>query len=246
MVLLMYLPNMWKDKYDYERTVVDVNLYYETSPYEAKKNQQDPKRGWYKSVSHGYSAHSGEKSQGNIVMYHHDDMSESKQISFRGMGDSIASSIWRHLDKFGSEIKKFFEDQFYLMKCIPIGLEGYTTQVHQLHISKNSYIKLHIDMSDLDASFISRFTKGHLSGGCFAMFQHCLKFNNNSGAGIFVMSKFITHGTLKFNLDSLSQSNFKLGVALVNKGWLRTRLQNQLREGISQTWKNNYWYISEY
>jgi hypothetical protein len=52
MVLLMYLPNMWGDDYDYQRTLVDVNHYYETSPYEAKKNQQDPKRGRYKSVNH--------------------------------------------------------------------------------------------------------------------------------------------------------------------------------------------------
>jgi hypothetical protein len=62
MVLLMYLPNIWGDDYDYQCTLVDVNHYYETSPYEAKKNQQDPKRGRYKSASHGYSTHGGEKS----------------------------------------------------------------------------------------------------------------------------------------------------------------------------------------
>jgi hypothetical protein len=217
MVLLMYLPNMWGNGYDYQRTLVDVNHYYETSPYEAKKNQQDPKRGRYKSVSHEYSAHGGGKSQGNVVMYHHDDILESKQMSYRGLGDSIASSIWKQLDKFGSEVKKFFEDQFYPMNCIPIGLEGYTTQVHRLHISKNSYIKPHIGMFDLDASFISWFTKGQPGGGCFGMFQHCLKFDNNNGAGLFVLSKCITHRTLRFNLESLSENNFKLGVALINK-----------------------------
>ena len=42
-VLLMYLPNMWDDDFDFQRTLSDVNLYYETSPYEAKKNQQNPK-----------------------------------------------------------------------------------------------------------------------------------------------------------------------------------------------------------
>jgi hypothetical protein len=114
------------------------------------------------------------------------------------------------------------------MNCIPIGLEGYTTQVHQLHISKTSYIKPHIDMSNLDASFISWFTKGQSGGACFGMFQHCLKFDNNNGVGIFVLSKCIIHGTLRFNLESLSENNFKLGVTLVNKGWLRIRLQNQL------------------
>ena len=114
------------------------------------------------------------------------------------------------------------------MNCISIGLLDYTTQVHQLHISKNSYIKLHIDMSNLDASFISWFTKGHPTRGYFGIFQHCLKFNNNNGVGIFVLSKFITHGTLRFNLKSFSMNNFKSNVALINKGWLCTRLQNQL------------------
>ena len=60
------------------------------------------------------------------------------------------------------------------------------------------------------------------------MFQHCLEFDNNNGVGIFVLSKFIIHGTLKFNLNSLSHNNiYKLGVALVNKVWLLKRLQIQ-------------------
>jgi hypothetical protein len=54
-------------------------------------------------VTHGYSAYIGEKSQENVVMYHHYDISKSKQMNFRGMGDSIASSSWQQLDKFGSE-----------------------------------------------------------------------------------------------------------------------------------------------
>ena len=103
-------------------------------------------------------------------MYHHDNVSDSKQMSFRHIGDSNASSIWKQLDKFGSKVKKLFENQFYLMKCISIGLEGYTTQIHQLHVSKNSYIKPHIDIFKLDASFISWFTKEHPGGGCFCMY----------------------------------------------------------------------------
>jgi hypothetical protein len=51
------------------------------------------------------------------------------------------------------------------MNYIPIGLDGYTTQVHQMHISKNSYIKPHIDVFDLDTSFISWFAKGNSNGG---------------------------------------------------------------------------------
>jgi hypothetical protein len=60
-------------------------------------------------------------------MYHHYDISVSKQMSFRDMDDGIAFSIWQQVDKFGSNIKKIIEDQFYPMNCIPIGLDGYTT-----------------------------------------------------------------------------------------------------------------------
>jgi hypothetical protein len=99
------------------------------------------------------------------------------------------------------------------MSFIPIDLDGYTTQVHHMHISKNSFdhiIKPYIDVSDLDASFISWFAKENPSGGCFCMFQHCLKFDNNNGTRIFVLSKFIIHGTLNFNLNSLSQNILKI------------------------------------
>jgi hypothetical protein len=85
-------------------------------------------------------------------------------MSFRDMGDSIATSIWQQLDKFGSEVKKLFKDQLYSMNCIPIGLDGYTIEIYQMHISKNSYIKPHIDVSNLDASFISWFAKRILMG----------------------------------------------------------------------------------
>jgi hypothetical protein len=74
------------------------------------------------------------------------------------------------LNKFDSEVNYFFGDQFYPMNCIPIGLNGYITQVHQMQISKNSHIKPHIDVSDLDTSFISWFAKGNPNGGCFGMF----------------------------------------------------------------------------
>ena len=63
-------------------------------------------------MNHEYSAHGGEKSQENVVMYHHYDTLESKKMNFRGMDDNIASSIWKQLDKFGSEVIKNFEDQF--------------------------------------------------------------------------------------------------------------------------------------
>jgi hypothetical protein len=37
MVLLILLPNMWDNDYDYQRTLIEVNHYYETFLYEAKK-----------------------------------------------------------------------------------------------------------------------------------------------------------------------------------------------------------------
>ena len=94
--------------------------------------------------------------------------------------------------------------------------------MHHLHVSKNSYIKSHIDPSNMEASFITWFVKGAPKGGLFGVFQHCLKFDNDNGAGIFIRSKNITHGTLPF--DSISLNDFKLGVAMVNKTWLHTRL----------------------
>ena len=39
-------------------------------------------------------------------------------MSFIGIGDSIAILIWKQLNQFGSEVKRFFEDQFYSMNCI--------------------------------------------------------------------------------------------------------------------------------
>jgi hypothetical protein len=58
-------------------------------------------------MSHEYSAHGGEKSQRNVVMYHHYDISKGKQMSFRSKDDSLVSSIWQQLDKCGSEVRKF-------------------------------------------------------------------------------------------------------------------------------------------
>jgi hypothetical protein len=46
-------------------------------------------------------------------------------------------------------------------------------------------------MSDLDFSFISWFAKGNPNGGCFGMFQHCLKFDNMNGGEIFVLRKLL-------------------------------------------------------
>ena len=240
-ILLIYIPNIWKDSpFDYARTVVTVNMYYESSLFKGRNNKKDPKRGKYKSTSHGFTAHGGEKSLGNMVRYHHDNESDDALEAIRGIGDSIASAIWKQLDMFGDSVKTFFQDQFEPMACLAIGLEGFEAQVHQLHISKNSYIKPHIDKSDFEASLIAWFTKGNPKRGYFGIFQHCLKFDNNSGAGIFVLSKYLSHGTLRFDMNSLSRKDFKLGAALVSKGWAHTRYTNQLIDATPITWEYRY------
>jgi hypothetical protein len=41
------------------------------------------------------STNGSENLEGNVVMYHHYDISISKQMNFRSIDDSIAFSIWR-------------------------------------------------------------------------------------------------------------------------------------------------------
>ena len=238
-ILMIYIPNMWTNDLDYQRTLVEANHYYETSPYVAKKNQKNPKRGTYKSVSHGYVAHGGAKSKGNVIKYNNKKIPNSIQRSLKGLGDSIASSIWMQLDKFGSQVQQFFNDQVAPMDCISIGLDGYATKVQQMHISKNSYIKPYLDKYDMEASFIAWFISGDPKGGCFGLFQHCLKFDTNLGTGAFVRSKTVAHGTLRFIHKTLAENVYKVGVALVNKQVLTTRIKNQLRDGAPMTWQSN-------
>ena len=172
-ILLIYIPNIWKySPFDYARTVVAVNMYYERSPFKGRNNQKDPIRGKYKSTSHSFTAHREEKSLGNMVRYHHDNESDDALEAIRGIGDSIASAIWKQLDMFGDSIKFFFQNLFEPMACLAIGLEGFEAEVHQLQISKNSYIKPNIDKSDFEVSLIAWFTKENPKGGYFGIFQH--------------------------------------------------------------------------
>jgi hypothetical protein len=53
---------MWGNDCDYERTLLDANHYHETSCYEAKKNQQDPKQGKYNHY-HETSSYEAKKVQ---------------------------------------------------------------------------------------------------------------------------------------------------------------------------------------
>ena len=82
------------------------------------------------------------------------------------------------------------------------------------------------------------FIEGHPKGGEFGVFQHHLKLQNNKGAGIFVFSKYISHRTLQFDSNSLSDTDFKIGCALVNKVAICTRVENQLQSENPITWKD--------
>lgn len=95
-----------------------------------KKIKINKKRERYKSLSHGYTVHGGGKSKGNVVMYYHDVIFKSKQLSYKGMGDNNAFPIKKQLYKYGSEVHKYFKDQFYAMNFISVGLPAYTTEVH--------------------------------------------------------------------------------------------------------------------
>jgi hypothetical protein len=71
------------------------------------------------------------------------------------------------LDEFGNHFQQIFNDQF---GHVLIGLAGYATKVHQMHISKNSYIKPRLDMYDIETYFISWFTRENPKGGSFGLF----------------------------------------------------------------------------
>jgi hypothetical protein len=45
MVLSMYLLNTWDNDYDYQWTLIEVNHYYETSPYETEKKSTKSEAG---------------------------------------------------------------------------------------------------------------------------------------------------------------------------------------------------------
>jgi len=81
-VIMIHIPNIWTNEFDYQQTLVEANHYYETSTYAAKKNQNNPKQGEYKSLSHGYVAHGGTKSKGNVAKYHQNKILDSIQKKF--------------------------------------------------------------------------------------------------------------------------------------------------------------------
>lgn len=234
-VTMIYIPNMWTNDFHYQRSLVETNHYYETSPYLARDDKKNSKRWRYKSVSYGYITHGNANSKGNVVKYH-TKVPDSIQRSFKRLGNNIASSISMQLDQFGSKFQQFFNDQY---GHVSIGLVGYATKVHQMYISKNSYIKPHLDRYDMEAYFIFWFTRGDPKGGNFGLFQDCLKFDTNIGAEAFVRNKSVAHETLRFIHTTLAGNVYKIGIAFMNKQLFSTRIEHQLRDGAPVTWQSS-------
>ena len=221
--------------------MVLVNTYYENCPYRGKSGK-DEKRGNYLSISHGYGSHGGPNVHGNVVQYHLTSKSHSKEYSWKAQGDLIASNIWSHIYKFGDSINKFFADQFVELKCIAIGEDEHPRNVHSMHISKNSKIKPHLDVTDKEASIITWFHQGDMKRGNFAVYQLWYKFSTSNGPSLFIRSGNLVHGALQFETSGVElHSNFKLGVALVNKKQICTRLVNQKVAEEPLTFSKDYW-----
>ena len=77
--------------------------------------------------------------------------------------------------------------------------------------------------------------KNTLLWAYFSIYHNCLKFDNNNAMGIFVSNNIISLQNIEVQLDFIIKNNFKLEVALVNKGWLCITLQNQLPLGMALT-----------
>ena len=99
-VILMYLPYMWNNDLNYQKTLIEANHHFKTSPCEGKENQKDPKYNKYKYDSHGYFVHGGAKSKGNVVMYHHNNILDCEQIFLKNLVIillSLFGNIWINL-----------------------------------------------------------------------------------------------------------------------------------------------------
>ena len=89
----LFIPEIWNnDLVAYQSILANVDIYYETAPFKEKSNQQDPKRGSYKSVGHGYIAHEGRISRGDVVPYDRKNMPQNTKLAFRRIADSVATT----------------------------------------------------------------------------------------------------------------------------------------------------------
>jgi hypothetical protein len=135
-------------------------------------------------------------------------------------------------------VEIFLQDNLSLYIVYRLGwTDGYKTHVHQLHVSKTSFIKPHVDPLDMEASLFTWFTKGEPNGGIIWSISTLAKNWQQSWGWDFCKKKHVIHGTFLF--ESISIHDHVLGVATVNKTWLHTKLQNQVKEGVVLTLKNN-------
>ena len=94
--------------------------------------------------------------EGDIVPYHNRKVSPTAEKAFKDLGDQCASTIWKSLiPHFGTEINNYFDKQATNTCYLCIVHKENLTNVMQMHINKNSFIKLHIDMNDLELSIIT-------------------------------------------------------------------------------------------
>ena len=105
-VLFIYIPRIWENDVEYESTLRDADIYYGTAPFLGKSNQEDLKRGYYKTVGHGYTARGGETSKKNVVQYDCKKLTLEVKCSLRATGNTIATKMWKALELFGAPLKK--------------------------------------------------------------------------------------------------------------------------------------------
>lgn len=217
-----------------------ANLYYETAPYIGISGKENI-RGVYTSKSHGYSTHAGEDKQNKVSLYFKRHIKPSIAYAYANIGDQVASNVWKCTSQFGKLINAFFEKQFSPYRSIAIGTKNALCNVHSMHLSKNSRIKPHIDNNDIKASIITWFNNGTRSGGQFGAHALWYKFDTSNNPGVFIKSETVVHGTLSFDPIVDEVQNYRIGLALVNKKGICTRVLNQIKEGDEFTMARDYW-----
>jgi hypothetical protein len=82
-----------------------------------------------------------------------------------------------------------------------IGLESNKSNVHAIHITKNAYIKLHVNKRDMDYSIIGWLTKHAPSGGYFQVHQLWYRFSTSHDyqSSFGENPLFMEHGNMRNN-----------------------------------------------
>ena len=97
-----------------------VHIYYEIILLKGKSNQQDPKRGYYKSIRYMYIAYGGIKPRRYLVLYDYKNIPLNTKFAFRCIKDSVATAMTKILDFIEDLVKKSFINQFEVINYILI------------------------------------------------------------------------------------------------------------------------------